>query len=403
MLKKIIPIDTQENINNRVKKYNWLILIVYFIMYYLTLILNITLGFILFLIIACGVFRLWAGLDTLGKTGRAVPITTTIILFSIGIMLYLTLVQFSTIDLAKEYPYLSNNPGMINLQKLVKLKFLDNPTIIISIILTPYFWVLWIWRHNDKEHAKSREIQIDDTNEFDRILDMISSDSESILASGIYRLNNFLKSFEDEMLKSTAESFAYKKNKDKYSEYCNQAICALVNNTENRLEDKEENTPRGDNYDSSFYHYEKRIKEIALVEAIFLQEKHVKLIKEKAQHSIPLSWVRKRSLSEFAADSVEHPEKLLVFGFAIDINDLNRISKDSSFFRNDKWQIGFSHSFITYRTDSNEKIIQLLEDSTMLIQSEIIIGRGELQNDNFNVNIKPKLDNNKELSMKIIG
>ncbi len=89
-------------------------------------------------------------------------------------------------------------------------------------ILAPYFWVLWIWRHNDKETDKNnneraieRSVILDEQDKFNRAFNMAGSVSENLQLVGIEKLCEFLKLFEND--------------KDKYEKYCEDAIVLLAN------------------------------------------------------------------------------------------------------------------------------------------------------------------------------
>ncbi len=67
-----------------------------------------------------------------------------------------------------------------------------SPTATFSLLLAPYFWVLWIWRHNDKEADKFRNQTQDKDIEFYKILELASSNYEYIAIAGFKRINRYL-------------------------------------------------------------------------------------------------------------------------------------------------------------------------------------------------------------------
>ncbi len=118
----------------------------------------------------------------LGRLGRKHNVIATFVMFGIGCMVYLYLSYLSTCYKAEfvvdDYLDLINSiqvddsgrayfsgslpdqpfwslAGFTFQQAIVMM--MSTHASIIPIILAPYFWVLWIWRHNDKESSKHEQ------------------------------------------------------------------------------------------------------------------------------------------------------------------------------------------------------------------------------------------------------
>ncbi len=171
-------------------------------------------------------------LDDIGKIGRKHPVWTTIILFTFGIELYLWIYKYGLLwkEQYAQQPWIELLANIKNGKVVVGNSTLDftellkkgvvmmisTPASIIPIILAPYFWVLWIWRHNDKEYDKKRNEELDEQGRFNRIIDMVGSTEVNLRSGGMMLLDGFLTRYEDNDLE--------------YKYYCGAAISVLANN-----------------------------------------------------------------------------------------------------------------------------------------------------------------------------
>ena len=184
--------NRQNNAEVKSRTYCGIFFFLYSVLFLFALVFDKPTHFVLILIILVIIAWLTGKLSIVGSNARAFPVITTIVLFGLGIMLFLSLDQFSKVSLISSNTFLFKYIDLVPLQAVIKEKLLSNGTIIVSLILSPYFWVLWIWRHNDKENDKQTNIIDSLDSEFYKILSLAGSDYEYIAIAGFKRINRYI-------------------------------------------------------------------------------------------------------------------------------------------------------------------------------------------------------------------
>ncbi len=249
---------------------------------------------------------------------------------------------------------------------------ISNPTSILTIILAPYFWVLWVWRHNDKENAKSREQQLDEYNEFNRILEMLGSNSDSLLATGIYKLDEFLGRFEPRKL-SSDNWFQYKKKK-KFEFYCEQAICALINAKEIIIEN-ENGEECGAEYEKQKGVRVKRIRSVAFLAVLELQRKFIIITKHTAKYIIKIEDIKWDDLCSFQNNlGSKNLVNKILYNCELCLEDLNNMSKWYHFYYDDTWKVSFNNCrIVNSHHGANKEVMDLLKDEKLAKDCKFIL------------------------------
>ena len=143
---------------------------------------------------------MWGKFD---KWGRYYPIKFSILAIAIGTFVFYPVSLFVIWIFSATF-----NIGLFD-------SIIKHPTAFLSLVLAPYFWVLWIWRHNNTEHSKKRNQDLDEQDRFNRIIDMVGSTEINLRSGGIMLLGGFLDRYE---------------TKSEYEYYCDVAISVLANN-----------------------------------------------------------------------------------------------------------------------------------------------------------------------------
>ena len=310
--------------------------------------------FLLFLILSR-----WFALDRIGQIGRKHPVWTTIILFALGIELYIWIYGYGLewkeqffrqpwVDLLAnikngEITEGSNETNLVMLLKKAVVMMVSTPASIIPIILAPYFWVLWIWRHNNSESTLSRNRILDkirDDDLFDSILEKVCSDKGSLRALGINKMDSFLSGFEN--------------NNNRYLEYSDQAIAALVSNTIESNGSKE-------------------IEIHSLIKAIYYQRRFCEISNdENASNHIVLEWVNPVNLCRYNSSSIKSAPDDVLYNFKCKVSTL----EDILFFKHPigggEWSLTFSNSVFEIDKQLSPSMISYFKNPDLVRNSKFV-------------------------------
>ncbi len=251
--------------------------------------------------------------------------------------------------------------------KNIVVKLIDTPSSIIPIILAPYFWVLWIWRHNDKEADKKnseraieRSLILDEQDKFNRVFNMAGANSGSLRLVGVEKLCEFLKLFEND--------------KDKYEKYCEDAISLLANSS----------------YINGEGIHVRRIMDYSVFKKLtYLQWKFLEITKRCAKDKTYLWYLREENLHAYDCSNKGDVEDIRLVNVEAKLSILKHImcelAEDTTgvrrldLFGEDKnkpivkfnYYLCFSHSCFDIDCKIQPKMVEYLSDEYYIRESEL--------------------------------